>query len=79
MITRGCHHLQQPIKRQATPIIFFKYDNDGVLFPYNDVVVVMLNIENYDVCLILIDNGTLVDVLYYDAILKIEISPKWLT
>lgn len=46
--------------------MFIKKDNDGVQFLQNDVVLVMLNIENYDVCRILINNGSSAYVLYYD-------------
>lgn len=35
--------------------------------------------KNYDVRHILIDDESSVDVLYYDALMKKEISPHWLT
>lgn len=58
------------------PIIFTKEDDQVVQFPYNDAIVVTLNIENYDVCFILIDNGSSAIVLYYDAVINMGISPK---
>lgn len=42
------------------------------------MVVVTLNVENYELCRILIDNGSFADVLYYDAFLKVGISLDWL-
>lgn len=55
--------------------IFMEEDNLGVQFQHNNAVVVTLNVENYDVCLILTDNGSLAKVLYYDAFVKMGISP----
>ena len=56
-------------KRQKVeePITFTEEDTQGVQFPYNDEVVVSLNIENYDVRRILVDNESLADILFYDA------------
>lgn len=56
------------------PITFTKEDNQGILFLHNDAVVISLNIKNYNVYCILIDNGSLIDVLYYDAFVQIGIS-----
>ena len=49
-----------PLKRQKVeePIAFTEEDAQGVQFPHNDAVVVSLNIANYDVRRILIDNGS---------------------
>ena len=49
------------------------------------MVVVSLNIIDYDVRCVLIDNGSSVDVLFYDAFSKMSISsnrlgpmnPRW--
>ena len=41
-------------------------------------MVVSLNSTNYDVCLILIDNGSLTDVLFYDAFSHIGKPPEHL-
>lgn len=81
MITEGCHHPieKQPNKRWTKHKTFSKEDNEGVLFPYNDAIVVTLNMENYDVCHILIDNESLADIFYLDALMKIEISLDRLT
>lgn len=38
------------------PIVFSKEDNDGILFSYNDAIVISLNVENCDICRNLIDN-----------------------
>ena len=52
--------LAASLKRQKVeePITFTEVDTQGVQFPHNDAVVVSLNIANYDVRRILIDNGS---------------------
>lgn len=76
MITREWHPLgkEPPSKRQVMPVIFTEEDDEGIVFPYNNVDVVALNVENYNVHHILINNESLADVLYYDAFIKMEIS-----
>lgn len=54
--------------------IFSKDDDDGIQFLHDDGVVIILNIENYDVHCILIDNRSLVNILYFDILLKMDIS-----
>lgn len=41
-------------------------------------MVVSLNIDNYDVHHILIDHGSSANILYYDAFVKMKISPNQL-
>ena len=61
--------LAGPPKRQKIEesITFTEEDAQGVQFSHNDVVVVSLNIANYDVRRILVDNGSSADILFYDA------------
>ena len=56
-------------KRQKVeePITFTEVDTQGVQFPHNDAVVVSLNIANYDVRRILVDNESSADILFYSA------------
>lgn len=79
MITGVCHHLDevQPNKRRVVLITFIEEDNKGVLFPFNDSIVVTINVENYDVHYILIDNRSLANVLYYDSLMKMGIYLHW--
>lgn len=51
-------------------ITFLEEDNQGVQFLHNDVVIVTLNVENYDACHILIDNRSSANVFYYNTLLK---------
>ena len=43
------------------------------MYPHNDAVVVTLNIENYLVRRVLIDNDSSMDVLFYDTFSKMKI------
>lgn len=57
---------------------FTEEDDQGVQFLHVDVVVVTLNIGNYDGCHILIDNRNSINILYFDAFGKIGLSPDQL-
>lgn len=57
-------------KRHAAPIVFSKEDDNGVQFLHDDVMVITLNIRNYDIHYILINNRSLANVLYFDELLK---------
>ena len=41
-------------------------------------MVVTLNIKNYDVCHILIDNRSLIDVLFYDILSQKNVPQEWM-
>lgn len=56
-------------------ITFIEENAEGVQFLHNDIVVISLNVENYNMHRILIDNGSLVDILYYDDFVKMKIFP----
>ena len=60
------------MKRRRTEelITFTEIDAQGVQFPHNDVVVIFLNIVDYDLCHILVDNGSSTNVLFYDTFSK---------
>ena len=64
--------------RIKEPIAFTDEDTQGVRFSHNDMVVISLNIANYDVHRILVDNESFIDVLYYDAFFKMSISDNHL-
>ena len=64
-------------QRAEKPITFTEEDARGVQFSHN-VVVNSLNIEDYDVHRILVDNESSIDVLSYDAFSKMLISDSQL-
>ena len=48
-------------------LAFTKEDAQGIQFPYNDAMMVTLNIINYDVRCFLIGNKCSINILFYDA------------
>lgn len=59
-------------------ITFMWTDVEGVQYLHDDPVVISLNIFNYDVNCVLVDNESSVDILFFDAFLKMDISPTLL-
>lgn len=59
-------------------ITFSQEDVEGVKFPHNDVMVITLIIEDYNVHYLLVNNESLVDVWVYNAFSIIGIPLKWL-
>lgn len=60
------------------PATFIKEDIQEVQSPRNDAVFVSLNIKNYDVHLIFIDNKSSANIQYFDAFVKMGVSPNQL-
>ncbi|KAK6117276.1 hypothetical protein DH2020_048987 [Rehmannia glutinosa] len=48
-------------------IRFTDEDLEGILTPHDDPMVVSLTIANYEVKRVLVDNGSSIDILFYDA------------
>lgn len=61
------------------PVTFIEEDDNGVVFSHNDAVIMILNMKNYDVHCILIDNKSSTIILYFDALVKLGISLDRLT
>ena len=59
-------------------VTFSEVDLDRIKYPHDDPVVISLNITNYDVHRILVDNRSLVDVLFYDAFVGINLDSELL-
>lgn len=57
---------------------FTEEDGSVVHFPQNDALVVEVVIGNHTVCRILVDNGSLVDILYSDCLEMIRIPKEQL-
>ncbi|XP_073106888.1 uncharacterized protein [Elaeis guineensis] len=64
-----------PPKRQKIEesITFTEEDAQKVQFPHNDAVVVSLNIANYEIHRILVDNRSSIDILFYDVFSRMPI------
>ena len=53
-------------------ITFSREDAQGVQSPHNDTVVVTFNIANYDVCCILVNDRSSINVLFYNEFSKMD-------
>lgn len=59
-------------------ITFSKADVAGVKLLHTDAVVVTLNITDYNVHRVLLDNGSSIKILYYFAFSQMNISSNWM-
>ncbi|XP_024022057.1 uncharacterized protein LOC112091802 [Morus notabilis] len=66
------------LRFRSTDVAFNEDDANGVHFPHNDALVVEAMIGNHYVCRILVDNGSLVDLLYSDCLEKMGIPKEQL-
>ncbi|KAF3440821.1 hypothetical protein FNV43_RR19107 [Rhamnella rubrinervis] len=57
-------------------ITFTAKDTEGVLYPHDDVLVVTLEVENYVMKRILVDNGSSTDIIFSSTLEAMRISPK---
>ena len=48
----------------------------GVKQPYNDPLVIMLNIEGFNTKRILVDNGSSADIIYLPTFQQLKLDPK---
>ena len=68
------------IARRESPIIGFSEDDARRLYhPHDDALVVSLRVGDYNVHRMLVDNGSLTDILYYPAFQQMGISRARLT
>ena len=87
MITKGSSELAELRKAKRLrlgdgledAIVFTKQDAEGVLAPHNDVIVVTMNIVDFNVHRIFIDNESSVNILYYSVFSQIEFIPDQLS
>ena len=58
-----------PFKQRRTDqdMSFNEADAKGVKQPYNDPLVIILNIEGFNIKRILVDNGSSTDIIYLPA------------
>ena len=61
--------------RREGPIIgFSEEDARGLHHPHDDALVVSLRVEDYNMHRVLVDNGSLADILYYLAFQQMRID-----
>ena len=57
-------------------VTFTDRDMEEVHFSHDDPVVISLTIANFDVKRVPVDNGSSVDVLFYEAFQRMKLSPN---
>ena len=63
-------------KRTDQDMSFNEADAKGVRQPHNDPLVIMLNIEGFNIKRILVDNGSSADIIYLPAFQQLKLDPK---
>lgn len=58
------------------PITYSDEDLDGVMIPHNDALVITLQIGEYDLEKILVDQGASTEIVYYHTFKKMELPPS---
>ena len=67
-------------KKEASPVLgFSNEDKIRTIQPHDDALVVILRIEGYDVKRVLVDQGSVVEVMYPDLYKGLNLKPKDLT
>ena len=59
-------------------IVFSERDVKGVMQPHDDPLIMMLTIEGYNTMRVLVDNGSLADVMYMITFQQMKLDPKCL-
>jgi len=55
------------LKNDELDIVFSKRDSHSIRQPHDDPLVVMLRVKEFNIHLMLIDNGSSVDIVYLPA------------
>ena len=58
-------------RRDSMVIRFSNEDYTDILLPHTDALVVMLTVAHHNIHRILVDNGSLADILYWSAFKKL--------
>ena len=71
-------HRMPPLKQRWTnqDILFSEEDDRGVKQPYDDLLVIMLMIEGFKTRRVLVDNGSLADIIYLSAFQQLKVDSK---
>ena len=77
----GVHVKHPSIKYRCTEnddITFSERDANGIKQPYDDLLVIMLEIEGFNTRRVLVDKGSLVDIMYMTAYQQLRLDHKQL-
>ena len=65
-------------RRESPTIGFSEEDARHLHHPHDDALVVSIQIEDYNMHRVLVDNGSSADILYYPAFQQMGINREWL-
>ena len=57
-------------------IVFFERDARSVRQPHDDLLVIMLRMEEFNIHWVLVDNGSLADIIYLPAFQQMKLSKE---
>ena len=73
-------HVKHPMAKnhhtRNDNIVFSEQDVKGIRQPHDDPLVIMLAIEGFNTRRMLVDNGSLADVMYVTAFQQMKLDPK---
>ncbi|XP_028097670.1 uncharacterized protein LOC114297436 [Camellia sinensis] len=77
-------HPPKKSKMEARPsrfdIVFAEKDLKGIQHPYTDALIITVGVTNkFDVKQVLVDQGSAVDIMYYDLFKKLGLNEQHLT
>ncbi|XP_028056782.1 uncharacterized protein LOC114260794 [Camellia sinensis] len=72
--------VQPTMKKEKTEVkdvlTFSRKDLERIQMPHNDALVVTLHVKDFDIKRILIDQGSSVEIMYYDAFKQMKLEDK---
>lgn len=79
MVDKAYQELVEPSKvikkwNIKEDITFFKEDTAGIQYPHVDAIVIILNLDNYNIYHVLVDSGCAIDILYFLAFSRMKLS-----
>ena len=78
MITDRLYGLSSPEGSAPKTSYFTTTDAEGIQYPHNDPIVVSLNIDDCNVHRVLVDTGSSMNLLSYDAFVRMKLKPEQL-
>ena len=63
-------------KNDEPDIVFLKRDGRGIRQPHNDPLVIMLRVKEFNIHRVLINNGSLADIIYLPAFQQMKLDKK---
>lgn len=75
VFTNGRAYFDAHKRSENTMITFGEKDEEGILRPHDDALVITMQVANFTTRRILVDNGSSTDILLWEAFVRMRISP----